>query len=185
MRHTEIRMSHLQQAAAPATAANPTKAEVKEQIKQTIQAAQEAAREASQIDAGRNGPVIADQGVQVVPAVPPIPPIAPGGGFTGQPGDFGPGGIPPQVVDISIAFFIMCAVMVIGWPIARAFGKRLERRADAPMASAGTSEQLQRIEQAVDAMAIEIERISESQRFMARLQNSHYAEKPALPADHH
>jgi hypothetical protein len=32
-------------------------------------------------------------------------------------------------------------------------------------------EQLQRIEQAVDAMAIEVERISESQRFMAKLQH--------------
>ena len=34
----------------------------------------------------------------------------------------------------------------------------------------GVADQLQRIEQAVDAVAIEVERISESQRFLARLQ---------------
>jgi hypothetical protein len=175
-------MYHLQQAGAPATTAQPTKAELKEQIKQTIEAAQEAAREASQIDAGRNGPVVAGRLLPAIPPIPAVPPIQ-GGGFTVQPNGFGPDGIPPQLVDISIAFFIMCAVMVIGWPIARAFGKRLERRGDAPPVSGGTSEQLQRIEQAVDAMAIEIERISESQRFMARLQSSQNAEKAALPAD--
>ena len=79
--------------------------------------------------------------------------------------------IPPQAVDISIAFFIMIAVMVVGWPIARAFGRRIERRGQVATLDAGTMEQLQRIEQAVDAMAIEVERISESQRFMAKLQH--------------
>ena len=154
-------MHHLQQTAAPATTAKPTNAELKEQIKQIIIGAQEA-RQAGR-DAGRNG---------ALPVIAPMSPRPPGGGFTIQNGDFGPDGIPPQAVDISIAFFIMCAVMVIGWPIARAFGKRLERRTDVPMVSPGMSEQLQRIEQAVDTMAIEIERISESQRFMAKLQSA-------------
>ena len=98
-------------------------------------------------------------------------------------GNNGNNDVPPQVVDISIAFFIMCGVMVIGWPIARAFGKRLERRADVPAVSAGLTDQLQRIEQAVDAMSIEIERISESQRFMAKLQNAQAAQPISLPAD--
>jgi len=75
-------------------------------------------------------------------------------------------------VDISIAFFIMCAVIVIGWPLARAFGKRLEHRGDVPAVTSGSSEQLHRIEQAVEAMAIEVERISESQRFQAKLQSA-------------
>jgi hypothetical protein len=79
--------------------------------------------------------------------------------------------IPPQAVDISIAFFIMCAVILIGWPLARAFGRRIERRSDTAMVHPAMADQLQRIEQAVDAMAIEIERISESQRFMAKLQS--------------
>jgi hypothetical protein len=78
--------------------------------------------------------------------------------------------IPPQAVDIAIGFFVMCAVMVVGWPLARAFGRRLERGGSNVAVPAGMQEQLQRIEQAVDAMSIEIERISESQRFLAKLQ---------------
>jgi hypothetical protein len=81
-----------------------------------------------------------------------------------------------------MGFFIMCAVMVVGWPISRALGRRLERRGDGPAAiPPALTEQLQRIEQAVDAMSIEVERISESQRFMARLQSQAGAERVALP----
>ena len=91
--------------------------------------------------------------------------------------------IPPQAVDISIAFFIMVAVILIGWPLARAMGRRLERRADAPaLPDPAMSGQLQRIEQAVEAMSIEIERISESQRFLAKLQNGASPERSALGA---
>jgi hypothetical protein len=90
--------------------------------------------------------------------------------------------IPPQAVDISIAFFVMCAVIIIGWPLARAFGKRIERRSEGAAAlEPGLSSQLQRIEQAVDAMSIEIERISESQRFMAKLQ-SDTAQRAVVPS---
>jgi hypothetical protein len=99
---------------------------------------------------------------------------------TGQAQNFPQDMIPPQVVDMSIAFFIMMAVIIIGWPLARAFGRRLERRATMPAAPDPVlAGQLQRIEQAVEAMSIEIERISESQRFMAKLQNG-AAERSAL-----
>jgi hypothetical protein len=89
--------------------------------------------------------------------------------------------VPPQAVDISIAFFIMIAVIIIGWPLARAFARRLERRGDTPSgADPAMAGQLQRIEQAVEAMSIEIERISESQRFMVKLQSGASAERAAL-----
>ena len=89
--------------------------------------------------------------------------------------------IPSQAVDIAFGFFVMMAVIIIGWPLARAIGRRLERRADAPAsADPAIAGQLHRIEQAVEAMAIEIERISESQRFMAKLQNGVAAERSAL-----
>src|SRR4051812_42399626 len=91
--------------------------------------------------------------------------------------------IPPQVVDMTIAFFIMLAVIIIGLPVARAFGRRLERRADpVSLPDPAVAGQLQRIEQAVEAMSIEIERISESQRFIAKLQNGAAAERSALHA---
>jgi DNA mismatch repair ATPase MutL len=87
--------------------------------------------------------------------------------------------IPPQAVDLAIGFFITCAVLLIGWPIARAFGRRIEGRPQSASVDSGVTEQLQRIEQAVDAMAIEVERISESQRFMAKLQTGSAQPAPA------
>ncbi len=107
--------------------------------------------------------------------------MRPGGAYSVQPNFHY--AIPPQVVNISVAFFVMCAVMVIGWPLARAFGKRIERRGDTVAVSPAMADQLHRIEQAVDTMAVEIERISESQRFMARLQNAQTPEHAAVPAD--
>jgi len=78
--------------------------------------------------------------------------------------------IPAGAMDIAIGFFVTCVVVVIGWPISRALGRRFERRGQKPLLDASVADQLQRIEQAVEAVAIEVERISESQRFLARLQ---------------
>ena len=78
--------------------------------------------------------------------------------------------IPGEAVDIAIGFFVTCAVIIVGWPISRALGRRFERRGAPPALEAGMTEQLQRIEQSVEAIAIEVERISESQRFLAKLQ---------------
>ena len=68
---------------------------------------------------------------------------------------------------------VVMAAIVIFYPLARAFARRLEgghRNVDA--VDLGSAERLQRIEQAVDAMAIEIERISEGQRFTTKLLSS-------------
>ncbi len=87
--------------------------------------------------------------------------------------------IPPQAVDIATSFFVMIAVIVVGLPLARAFARRLDRKPIRAVADPAMTAQLDRIEQAVDAMAIEIERISEAQRYMAKL----HAERaePELP----
>lgn len=85
--------------------------------------------------------------------------------------------IPPAVENMTYAFFAMLAIMVIGWPLARAFGRRIERRGETVAIAPAVSDQLARIEQAVDAMSVEIERISESQRFMAKLQQGSTAER--------
>ena len=78
--------------------------------------------------------------------------------------------IPGEVVDMAMGFFITCAVIIVGWPLSRAFGRRLERSVATPVVQGDVTQQLERIEQAVDAIAIEVERISESQRFLAKLQ---------------
>lgn len=78
--------------------------------------------------------------------------------------------IPPEAVDISIALFVCTAAAIILFPLMRALGRILERRAAPPQRLApGVEAQLQRIEQAVETMAVEVERISEGQRFTAKL----------------
>lgn len=77
--------------------------------------------------------------------------------------------VPPQVVTMSIAFFITCAVIAIGIPIARAWGRWLDRRGQQAPTSSDASQRLTQIEQAIEAVAIEVERVSEGQRFTNRV----------------
>jgi hypothetical protein len=77
--------------------------------------------------------------------------------------------IPPQAVDISLAFFFTVAAIIIGLPIARAFARRMDRKGGSPPISNEVSAQLSQLNQAVDAIALEVERISEGQRFTTRL----------------
>jgi hypothetical protein len=77
--------------------------------------------------------------------------------------------IPPQAVDISVAFFIMIAAIIIGLPLARAFGRRMDRRGTSTEIPREVTNQLAQLNQSVDAIALEIERISEGQRFTTRL----------------
>ena len=78
--------------------------------------------------------------------------------------------IPPQAETISIAFFITIGAIIIGLPLMRAFARRIER--GTPVAApipAEVRDQLQQIAQSVDAIAIEVERISEGQRFTTKM----------------
>ncbi|MDQ2667215.1 MAG: hypothetical protein M3Z05_14540 [Gemmatimonadota bacterium] len=172
-------MRATQQSTSPAAPSTAARAEAQAQVRQAIRDANQATRDA--VQAARDASQAARDagGFPSVPA-PPNFPGAPGfGGFTVQNGGGDFGGMPPQAVDISIAFFITCAVIVIGWPISRAFGRRIERRGAAATVSAASADQLQRIEHAVDAMSIEIERISESQRFLAKLKDVNAGERDA------
>ena len=57
------------------------------------------------------------------------------------------------------------------------------QRPEAPRSlSPGTDERLARIEQAVDSIALEVERISEAQRFTAKLLAESHRPAEALPA---
>jgi hypothetical protein len=109
----------------------------------------------------------------------PTPPAAPrtitirtqdGQTVVGVPPNFNPGDmIPPQAVDISIAFFVTVAIIIIGLPIARAIARRMDRRAGPAQIPSELTSQLTQLTQAVDAIALEVERISEGQRFTTRL----------------
>lgn len=78
--------------------------------------------------------------------------------------------IPPEAIEISMGFFAMITVIALGIPTIRALGKRWERRELPPApTSPDVTARLERIEQAVEAVAIEVERIAEAQRFAAKL----------------
>lgn len=86
--------------------------------------------------------------------------------------------IPPRAQDTAIVFFIVFAVMVIGYPIAKALGRRIEQAGTNPRLPAEVTSQLAQLNQAVESIAIEVERISEGQRFTTKL----LSEQHKLPA---
>jgi len=74
------------------------------------------------------------------------------------------GGQVTSVVIVAILTFGVSICM-----IARAFSARARAKLTAPPELKGLETRLERIEQSVDSIAVEIERVSEAQRFTARL----------------
>ncbi len=70
-------------------------------------------------------------------------------------------------------------IMVLGFPVVRLITRWLEPRPVPPRELTSINSRLERIESAVDAIAVEVERISEAQRFSARLQSEQ--QQPRLP----
>lgn len=66
--------------------------------------------------------------------------------------------------------------------VTKAWLHRLEQRDRARALPDETNERLLRIEQAVDAIAVEVERMSESQRFTQRILAERLPPTPALPS---
>lgn len=159
---------------------------VREQVRQNVEAAREQARaqaEAAraqaaaareQARAAREAARAATGAAPEAPTAPEVPLVSvppvtvP---LVGMPQFPAPDMIPPQAVDIAMGFFFTIAVIIVGWPLARAIGRRIEKRGEQPAIGPEVSAQLQRIEHAVEAMAIEVERISEAQRYMAKVQS--------------
>ena len=69
---------------------------------------------------------------------------------------------------VPIAGMTMIVTLVLGIPLVRAFTKRVEAPAPAQIPGDVTA-RLERIEHAIDAMAVEVERIAEGQRFTTKL----------------
>lgn len=140
-------------------AAQPTSAreQIREQIRQTIQDARIAQEEAGRVTV-----------------------IAPGapGVATSQPPWVPPDDIPPRVQEVAIASMFMLVMIIIGFPIARALARRIDRTGHSPKVPVEVTTQLAQLNQAVEAIAVEVERISEGQRFTTRL----LSEQHKLPA---
>jgi hypothetical protein len=74
----------------------------------------------------------------------------------------------PEIV-IPLAGMATAIILAIGVPVARAYTRRLDSEAKNPRVPPEVTGRLERIEQAIEAVAIEVERISEGQRFTTKL----------------
>jgi len=70
---------------------------------------------------------------------------------------------------IPIAFFSTVIILALGIPLVRGYLRRAELKGALPPADPEQSARLARIETAIESMAIELERISEGQRFTTKL----------------
>jgi len=182
---------------APAPSANDLAAQIRAQVNQQLQqagvseqaaksAADQAAQGAQGVTITKNGKVthVNTQNGQttIAPATPgapvaPLAPIAVQETGTSVPND-PPLDIPRRVADLGYGLFLMIAVIAVGKPLARALGTVIERRALRPAMPADFGARLERIEQGIESVSIEVERISESQRYLLKVQTPDRVEIP-------
>lgn len=127
--------------------------EFKQNLKEQIQAEIDAARAAQ------------EHGVPM----PPTPPSPPGFAYTIADGPGGFPVIPQQAVEIVSIVGMTLVLCVVGFPIARAIARWMDRRGTPAQSSPEMNSRLHAIEQAVESIAVEVERISEGQRFTTRV----------------
>lgn len=77
--------------------------------------------------------------------------------------------IPPQVTDILLISVLGVIGVIFAFPIGRAIARYIDRRGIAPRVPDEVNHRLSAIEQAVDTVAIEMERMSEANRYTTRL----------------
>ena len=70
---------------------------------------------------------------------------------------------------IPLAFFTTVTVLSIGIPLVRSYIRRADRQALQPKVPHEVTARLERMENAIEAIAVEVERISEGQRFTTKL----------------
>ena len=98
---------------------------------------------------------------------------ADGGGadvFTSTGSPF-PSDIPPMAAEVAQTAIVSFALMIAAFPVFGFLKAMMNRRAStqALLPPRDTTDRLQRIEAAVEAMSVEVERISEGQRFVTRV----------------
>ena len=74
----------------------------------------------------------------------------------------------PEIV-APIGFFATVIICAIGIPLARAYSRRMDSESKNPRLPSEVTDRLERMERAIDSVAIEVERISEGQRFTTKL----------------
>lgn len=81
---------------------------------------------------------------------------------------------------IPVAGMLMIIVLAIGVPLIRALGRKWERQGLQPRTPDDLTDRLTRMEQAIDAVAVEVERIAEGQRFTTKVLAERQREPIAL-----
>ena len=182
-----------QQAQQPAPGvsvnASDLAAQIRAQVNQQLQqagvseqaarsAADRAAQGAPDVTVTKNGRTITIHTPRPVAPLAPLAPIAPIEGQepviatssgTSIPADM-PLDIPQRIENLGYALFLMIAVIAVGKPLVRVFGNIIERRALKPAMPQEFGARLERIEQGIESVSIEVERISESQRYLLKVQ---------------
>lgn len=91
--------------------------------------------------------------------------------------------VPSGAVDIVQAFAAMLLMLVVGFPISRAIARWIDRRTAQPHIPRDVMQRMQRLEETLDSVALDIERIGEGQRFTARVLAD--AQRDAVPVARH
>ena len=74
----------------------------------------------------------------------------------------------PQVI-VMLGAFATAIVFAIGIPLVKAYSRKIDAETKNPRIPSEVTNRLERIERAVEAVAIEVERISEGQRFTTKV----------------
>ena len=74
----------------------------------------------------------------------------------------------PEIV-VPLGAFVCAIFLAIGVPLARAYSRRMDADSRNPRLPTEVTERLERMEHAIDSIAVEVERITEGQRFTTKL----------------
>ena len=74
----------------------------------------------------------------------------------------------PEII-VPLGAFVVAIVLAIGVPLARALARKMDADSRNPRLPTEVTDRMERMEQAIDSIALEVERISEGQRFTTKL----------------
>ncbi len=165
--------------------------EIERSVRETIESAMraaEAAQAQAAVAASQAADAQGDAAQSNAPQPPPPPNNEPGGDFSFRVSPDGfvvvqtqPDGtetttpwdatniIPPQVTDMMLIGVLGVIGMILAFPIGRAVARWIDRRGAVSNMPNDVSSRLAAIEDSVQAVAIEVERLSETNRYTARL----------------
>ena len=77
--------------------------------------------------------------------------------------------VPRGAVQMTYALSAVFAFVIVGLPLARAFARRMDRRTATNGVTAALQTRLDAMDRNIDTVAVELERVSEGQRFTSKL----------------